>query len=260
MKKILFAALGTLILFTVFYTPSVFAFGFGAQAQYWIPTFKGDLRVDDNGITGSEINVKDDLGVGNENIPGVEAFFGIGNHEFTLAYSQVDLSGAQNISKTIVFRGNVYNVNAYVDSELKTSMIDLEYQYKLINIKNILAGLSVGIIGKVKYFDGEVRMQSSTPGSSYDNKENIHVAIPMIGLGAKIGLLANILEARAKVTGMGYSDSFFYDAMADLSVTPFPFLNIYGGYRVMSLKIDSVSNIYAKMDFYGPYAGLALSF
>lgn len=260
MKKTFFAFPGILILLIVFLSPSVFAFGFGAQAQYWIPTFKGDLRVNDNGITGTEINVKDDLGVGNENIPGVEAFFGIGNHEITLAYSQVNLSGAKNLEKNIVFRGDVYNVNAYVESELKTSMIDLEYQYKLINIKNILAGLSLGIIGKVKYFDGEVRMQSSTPGSVYDDKENIRVVIPMIGAGAKIGLVANILEARAKVTGMGYSGSFFYDAMADVSVTPFPFLNIYGGYRAMSLKIDNVSDIYAKMDFYGPYAGLAVTF
>ena len=82
----------------------------------------------------------------------------------------------------------------------------------------------------------------------------------MIGVGVNIGLLANILEARAKVTGMGYSGSFFYDAMADLSVTPFPFLNIHGGYRAMSVKIDNISDIYVKMDFYGPYVGLAVSF
>jgi hypothetical protein len=72
--------------------------------------------------------------------------------------------------------------------------------------------------------------------------------------------LANILEAQAKVTGMAYSGNYFYDAQADISVTPFPFLNIHGGYRAMSLKIDNVSDIYAKMDFYGPYAGLAISF
>ena len=91
-------------------------------------------------------------------------------------------------------------------------------------------------------------------------KKNIQVPIPMIGVGVNIGLLANILEARAKITGMGYSDSFFYDGLADISFTPFPFLNIHGGYRAMSLKIDNVSDIYAKMDFYGPYVGLAISF
>ncbi|PKN51344.1 MAG: hypothetical protein CVU55_11945 [Deltaproteobacteria bacterium HGW-Deltaproteobacteria-13] len=260
MRRKIFAALGTLILFTIFYAPSVSALGFGAQAEYWIPTFKGDLRVDKDGVAGTEINVKDDLGVGNENLPGVEAFFAIGDHEITLSYSQVNFSGAKNIEKNIIFDGKTYNASAYVESELKSSMIDLEYQYKLLNFKNILAGLSIGIIGKVKYFDGEVRMRSTTTGSVNDDREDIHVPIPMIGVGAKIGLLANILEARAKFVGMGYSGSFFYDAMADVAVTPFPFLNIHGGYRAMSLKIDNVSDIYAKMDFYGPYAGLAISF
>ena len=248
--------IGTLILFTIIFAPPVFAFGFGARADYWIPTFKGDLRVDDNGVAGTEINLKDDLGISNDNIPGAEAYFEIGNHEISLAYSLINLSGAKNIEKNIVFNGQTYIVSDYVESELKTSMIDFEYQYKLLNFKNILAGLSIGIIAKVKYFDGDVRIHSSVD----DTKKEIHVPVPMIGVGAKIGLLANILEARAKVTGMGYSGSYFYDAQADIAVTPFPFLNIHGGYRAMSVKIDNVSDIYAKMDFYGPYAGLAVSF
>ena len=132
MKKNLFAVPGTLVLMTIFFTPSVYALGFGAHAEYWIPTFKGDLRVDGNGVEGTEINLNNDLGISNENFPGVEAFFGVGNHELRLMNSSV-----------------------------------------------------------------------------YDNKKDIHVPIPMIGLGAKIGLLANILEARAKFVGMGYSGSFF---------------------------------------------------
>jgi outer membrane protein len=260
MKRSLFATLGILILLTIFCAPSAFALGFGVRADYWIPTFKGDLRVDDNGVPGTPINLKDDLGISNDNIPGVEAYFGIGDHEISLAYSRINLSGAKNIDNKIVFNGETYIANAYVESELTSNMIDLEYQYKLLNFKNILAGLSFGIIGKVKYFDGEVKIHSSKSGSVDDTQKNIHVPIPMIGVGAKIGLLANILEARAKITGMGYSGSFFYDALADIAVTPFPFLNIHGGYRAMSLKIDSVSDVYAKMDFYGPYAGLAISF
>ena len=88
-------------------------------------------------------------------------------------------------------------------------MIDLEYQYKLLNIKNILAGLSVGIIAKVKYFDGEARLRSSL---GYDTQKDFHVPVPMVGVAAKIGLIANILEARAKIAGMGYSDNYIYEA------------------------------------------------
>ena len=256
MKKSLFATVGTLIMLTIFCAPSVFALGFGVSADYWIPTFKGDLRVDNNTVPGTEINLKEDLGISNENIPGVEAYFGIGNHEITMAYSQVNLSGTKKLNTEIKFNGIPFDISQDVESELKTSMIDLEYQYKLLNFKNILAGLSLGIIAKVKYFDGEASMHSLL----YDTQKDIRVPIPLIGVGAKIGLLANILEARAKVTGMGYSGNFFYDAMADISLTPFPFLNIHGGYRAMSIKIDNVSDVYAKMDFYGPYVGLLISF
>jgi outer membrane protein len=253
MKKNLFATVGTLILLTIFCAPSAFALGFGASADYWIPTFNGDLRVGNNG---TEINLKDDLGISNENIPGAEAYFGVGNHEIALAYSQINLSGDKALSKEIKFNSKTYDVGEHVQSEFKTSMIDLEYQYKLINFNYILAGLSLGIIAKVKYFDGEASMHSSL----HDTQKDIHIPLPMIGVGAKIGLLANMLEARAKVTGMGYSGSVFYDAMADISLTPIPFVNIHGGYRAMSIKIDNVSDVYAKMDFYGPYVGLLISF
>jgi hypothetical protein len=260
MKKNLFTALGILILLTAFYVPSVFALGFGVRADYWIPTFSGNLRVDKDGSIGTDINLQGDLDMSSDNIPGVEAYFGIGDHEISLAYSRLSLSGAKNINEPIVFNGVTYNVNAYVESELTLNMIDFEYQYKLFNFKNILAGLSIGIIGKVKYLDGYARIHSSSAGSIYDTQEDIHLPIPMVGVGAKIGLLANILEARAKFVGMGYSNSFFYDGLADISFTPFPFLNIHGGYRAMSVKIDNVSDVYAKMDFYGPYVGLAISF
>ncbi|MCX5849334.1 MAG: hypothetical protein NTW65_07775 [Deltaproteobacteria bacterium] len=260
MRKNLFAALGTLVLLTLFYAPTVSALGFGAQAKYWIPTFKGDLRVDNNGVEGTKINLEDDLGISGSYFPGMEAFFSMGNHEISFSYSLVNLSGARNIEKNIVFRGDTYNVNAFVESDLRTNMFDFEYQYKFLNLENILAGFSVGIIGKVKYFDGEARIRSSSTGSVYDNKEELHIPIPMIGLGVNVGLLANILEARAKFVGMGYSESFFYDAVVDISLTPLPFLNINGGYRAMSLQIDNISNVYSKMDFYGPYVGMVIGF
>jgi outer membrane protein len=260
MKKSIAATICSTLLMGIFFTTPCSALEFGARANYWFPTFKADLRVDKDAIKGTQIDLKDDLGVKNENVPFVEAYFGVGNHEITFMYGQVNFSGTKFIDKPIIFDGRIFNTNSFVESELNTKMFDLEYQYKIINFKNILAGLTIGIIGKVKYFDGSARLHSTTSGSTYDNTQDIHAPIPMIGLGAKIGLLANILEARAKVTGMGYSGSFFYDALADVAVTPFPFVDVHAGWRAMSLKIDNISDVYANMNFSGPYIGVAVGF
>ena len=83
--------------------------------------------------------------------------------------------------------------------------------------------------------------------------------MPMVGLGAHIGILHELLEMRAKVTGIGYSGSYFYEALADLSFTPFPFLDIHAGYKTMRLKID-YSDLFLDSEFSGPFVGLTVKF
>lgn len=254
-----FCALAGFFLMITLTTPAS-AFEIGARGYYWFPSLKADLKVDKDGVTGTQVDLKDDLGVSNESFPSVEAFAGIGKHHISLMYTQFHYSGSKNITKSVSFAGKTYSANALVESDLKTKMLDLEYQYDLINMENLLAGFSIGVIAKIKYFDGEASIKSSTVGSQFDQKETFAAPVPMLGVGAHIGLIANILEARAKVTGMGYSGSVFYDALADISVTPFPFLDIHAGYRIMKLKIDNVNDVYGNLEFAGPYAALTVSF
>jgi hypothetical protein len=216
--------------------------------------------VDENGIRGTQLDVKDDLGVGNESFPVVEVFAGIGKHHISAMYTQFHYSGTKTIKEPITFAGQTYSANSRVESDLKTKMLDIEYQYDLLNLENILAGFSIGVIGKIRYIDGDAELKSPTLGSQYDQKETFQVPVPMVGVGAHIGLIANLLEARLKATGMGYSNSVFIDAMADISVTPFPFLDIHGGYRYMKLKLDDVSDVYADMQFSGPYVAITVGF
>jgi len=229
----------------------------GARALYWFPSLKGDMKVNANGVTGTQFSLKDDLGMDNKNIPSVEAYVGGGRHHASLMYSQVDFSGSNVLTRNIVFNGQTYAAGSNVDSDLKLKMLDLEYQYDLVNLENILAGFSVGVIGKVKYLDGEARLFSSAAG---EKKETFGIPIPMVGVGVHAGLLANVLEARAKFTGIGYSGNVFYDALAEISWTPFSFLDIHGGYRYMKLKVDDVSDVFADVELSGPYVGLSIGF
>ena len=64
---------------------------------------------------------------------------------------------------------------------------------------------------------------------------------------------------RAKVTGIGYSGNYLYEALADLSFTPFPFLDIHAGYKTIRLKID-YSDLFLDSEFSGPFVGLTVKF
>ncbi len=243
------------VLAAIFLIPAAAnALEFGARGYYWFPTLKGDLRVDSGSMTGTTLDFKDTLGMSNENIPSVEAFAGIGRHHFSLMYTQVDYSGTSTLTN-VVFDGRTYN--GRVDSDLKLRMLDAEYQYDLVNLENILAGFSIGVLGKIKYIDGEARLNSAAVG---ETKDTFGIPVPMVGIGAHVGILANILEARAKAAGMAYAGSYFYEGLAELSYTPFPFLDLAGGYRFMKLKIDDISGVTGNAEIAGPYVALAIKF
>jgi hypothetical protein len=231
------------------------AFEIGARALYWFPSFSSDMRVDAGGVTGTLLNMKDTLGVGNESIPSFEVFAGAGKHTVSLAYMPVSYTGTRTLTTPIVFNGKIFAGS--VNTDLKLRMVDLEYRYKFLDLENVLAGFSLAAIGQVKYVEGEAKMNSTVPPQSTEN--TLRAPIPMVGLGAHAGILAGILEARAKIAGIAYSSNYLYEALADLSWTPFPFIDIHGGYKVIRLKIDHNDN-FLDAQFAGPYVGLTVSY
>jgi hypothetical protein len=168
-------------------------------------------------------------------------------------YTQVKYSGTGSLGSPVTFGGKSYS--GTVTGDLNFTMLDAEYQIDLIDLKNILAGFSVGAIGKIKYLEGEAKLNNSTNG---ETSQKFNLPIPMVGVGANLGILANLLEARAKVTAMGYSGNYVYEGLADISVTPFPFVDIHGGYKVMGVKVNDISDVTATTRFQGPFVALTV--
>lgn len=242
-------------IFLFSFTTSAQALEFGVRGYYWFATVSGDLGSGVDGSGFSKLSIKDDLGIDNENLPSAEAFIGGGRHHLSLMYTPLDYKGDAVLSTPVSFRGSTYPAGSAAHSEFKATMLDLDYQYDMVNLENVLAGFSIGPVIKVKLLDGDVRLSAA----GIDNKETFTYPLPMLGLGAHIGVLANILEARAKATAMGYSGNYIYDIMADVSYTPFPFLDIHGGYRYMKVKYDE-KDTYINTDFSGPYVALTIGF
>jgi hypothetical protein len=246
----------TLALLFCFAMP-VGAFEIGARALYWFPSLNADIRVNDSGVTGNILNLKDTLGVKDGSFPSFEVFIGHGNHLLNIAYTPLAYSGSSTLTRDINFNGHTYATGSRVYTEFGLKMLDVEYRYTLVDMENFLAGGSLNLIAQVKYIDSEAKINE--PATNTGSAAKLRAPIPMVGLGVHVGLLHDILEVRAKVTGIVYSSSYFYEAMAALSYTPFPFLDIQAGYKTIRLKID-YSDVFLDLGFAGPFVGLTLSY
>lgn len=204
---------------------------------------------------GTSLDFDKDLGIEDEDYPSVEAFVGFGNHHLSLAYTEIDYSGKKRLTRAIDFRGKTYSVSDVVTSSIEYNMIDLYYQYNLLDLENILAGFSWDVVLQVKCIDGEVSLKTT----GIDESEDFTIPIPMLGFNLHMGILADILEARLRGTFIGYSGSTFYEVMGDISWTPFPFMDIHGGYKTFVMDIDE-DNVLFDYDMTGPYVALTLSF
>jgi hypothetical protein len=159
------------------------------------------------------------------------------------------------LTRDIIFGGETYSVSDTVTSSIEYKMMDLHYQYDFLNLENVGAGFSLGLVFQVKYLDGEVGLKTT----GIDEKEDFIFPIPMIGLNLHIGMLADVLEARLRGTAIGYAGNSIYELMADISWTPLPFLDIHGGYKSFVIDIDE-DDVVFDYDMSGPFVALTLSF
>ena len=230
------------------------AFEIGVRGYYWLPGLSGDIKVDDSGIPGTKLDLKSDLGFDEESYYALEAFAGLGNHHLSLSYYRADYSGTSTVVG-IIFNGQPFTGD--IKSNMEYDVYDLVYQYDLLDLENIMAGFSLGLVAKVKYFDVSLGIESVPPGTS--ESIDASVPIPMLGLNFHVGIIADLLEFRVLATGSGYGGGTVLDGMADISLTPFPLMDIHGGYRVFTMDVDA-DDVEFNYDTSGPYVAVTVSF
>ena len=253
MKRSIFPIICFLAIFGI--VMPVSAFELGVRGYYWFPELSGVMRVDDAGIVGTELDLEDDLDIDNESYPVVEVFTGIGKHHFSVAFYNLDYDGDTVLAKDIYFDGKLFQANERVVSSLEYDNYDVMYRYDLIDLENFLAGGSLGLLARLMVFDGSASINSATVAA----KEDFTLPVPMVGANFHVGIFKDVIEARVLVTGMKYKDNTAFDGQAEISLTPFPFLDIHGGYRFLKIDVDE-DGVMLDLDNSGLYVGLTVSF
>jgi outer membrane protein len=227
----------------------------GIRGMYWFPDLSATAQTVTAGVAETKFDLKDDLGVDDENFLSGEAFLRFGRLHFRIGYTQISYDGSETLSQDIEFNGQIFPASDNVISSLDVDMIDAELQVDILRPNFVAASFYLGLIAKVKYVDLDLELTST----ALTEKEDFQGAVPMIGLAAGVGFLNDLLRVDVRATGMAYSGNHLYEADAFASLVPFPFLRIQGGYRYIDLKADE-DDLLADVELSGPYAGVQLSF
>lgn len=232
-------------------------FELGLSGYYWDTELSGDIRVDGSDILGTQLDFNDDLGIDDEASMVIETFWGVGRHHFMASIYHTNCKGISLLGRDITFNGETYYASDTIHSELELAVLEGVYRYDVIDLENIMAGFSIGLMGKIKVMTGSARIESERTGEQ--NKKDFTAPIPLLGAAVHVGLIGDLLEVRAMATGLGYAGNAVMDGQAELSLTPVPFLDITGGYRLFKIDIDE-DEVEFKYDTSGPYIGLTLKF
>lgn len=227
----------------------------GIRGMYWFPDLSATAQTFTAGVPETKFDVKDDLGAGDEDFLSGEAFLRLGRVTFRVGYTPVEFDGSKTLTRSIVFNGQTFPVSDNVISRLDVTMVDAGLQVDILRPDLAAASFHLGLIGNVKYVDGEVDLR----GTALTERRDFQAPIPMVGLAAGTGIIRDMLRVDGRVTGMAYSGNHLYEADAFASLVPFPFLRIQGGYRYIDLKIDE-DDIVVDLELKGPYAGVRISF
>ncbi len=227
------------------------AFEVGARAAYWVPALSGEVRLDGT-LPGTRVDLADDLGITDENFFFGDAWVWLGDHHLTLSAARIDYSGSETLSG-VVFGD--YTFSGPTDTSIEYTVLDLTYRYDLVDLENVLAGLSVGPELQAKYLDGEVRMEAA----GVEERRSFQIPVPMVGLGGHVGILADLLEVRARIAIISLRGDRVLEASGEVAFSPLPFVDLTAGYRHFDIDVEE-GDLLLSYTQSGPYVGLGIVF
>ncbi|VAV85509.1 hypothetical protein MNBD_DELTA01-1185 [hydrothermal vent metagenome] len=105
LKKILLLAF---VFFSIFiFSSNAFA-AFGGEARYWFTTLDSEVKITDSSITGTKIDLSDDLDIDDEDFVEARLFYESGRHKIRYSFVSMSWDGDKAISKSIVYSGKTY--------------------------------------------------------------------------------------------------------------------------------------------------------
>jgi len=226
------------------------------EVRYWRPTLESTILASTGAVAGTTIDPVTDLGLDEEqNVPeGRAGITLLGRHKLRVGYLSLSFDGDRTLTQGITFQGVTFTAATRVLTDLDVKILRGGYEFDFF--KTAIGYL--GILLEVHYFDGEAHIRDTT--GLQDQRVDFQIPVPVVGLAFRAYPITRILSVGAEVVGVtAGSRGHYIDGEASVTFTPWPFVELTGGYRVLDLHGEDGDN-QIDLRLHGPFASLTLRF
>jgi len=222
------------------------------KVRRWQAEIQGEIKVDDSGFEGTNIDVDDTFGFDDkEDFDELHITMGLPLlGRFNYQFLRGEYEGTRTLSADITFAGTTFTASTQIDAMLEFQVHTLLWQFGASTPGVIGADVGAGGIAGIKYFD--IR---GTVDDAFGNSESVEIKAPLPVFGAYVNFnLAKFLSVNAQVHGIKFPDSWniglvgiFYDATVSVDLK-LSMLYAGVGYRLMKLNVQYEDGTDADVD------------
>jgi hypothetical protein len=219
------------------------------EGRFWFPELSGNIKATDDSIEGTNIDLKDDLGIEDENFSDIRLTCNLGSADkIRLSYSQVEFSGEKDIVQTVIFEGQSYTSSTHVITNVDLDYLRLGWIHHFI--RNNALKLGSTIEAKMFFIDASL----AAPAIAISESEKFIGGLPTLGIVFEVEP-HRIIKVFAEISGLpAGSYGYLLDGELGIRLNPIENFSITGGYRIFSMKVEDDSN-HAELEIGGPFLG-----
>ena len=248
--------LGLFALISLLASPAFADELFSFKTGYLALSPSGDVAVSGGGLTGTVVDVEDDLAVEDSEDYFAEAALQLGAFRLFAAYLPISFSGDNVLTQNVNFNGETFVQGSRVESDVNIDIYEAGLAWFLVNIDDLPVRIQFGPEMAVKYIDARVELQENLSGMN--ESESVGVPVPTLGARARVSI-ADYLSVVGRVGYLKYSGSSFMDVDAQVELSPIPLVGLFAGYRYLDIDVDD-NDVLINATFAGPYAGALVRF
>ncbi|MET1255155.1 TIGR04219 family outer membrane beta-barrel protein [Aliikangiella maris] len=224
--------------------------GFEVGGYQWKPDYEGTLAVDSNLLSGTNIDIQDDLGFKDDSH---NIFWVSLEHPVPLlpnvkiVSSDLGSSANSSLSREIIFNGQTYNVSEDVATAVDMSNTEYTFYYEILdNWVNLDLGLTL------RQYDGKVELKTPETGSNISEMEDVDFTIPLLYGKARFDLPLSGFFVDGEVNIVSYDGDSISDMMIGVGYESTVGFGAKLGYRTFELDVED-DDLTADLEFSGTY-------